>query len=255
MVQCLVWTISICKPEVMRRDPLLKVLAGAAQRRHITTLCHLPEWQALVNEWERPSRQHDVCELITFLRGRWPTLQRLCCGKWEARLMHSGTLQCGDHGGACPLLLTASLQACEEEHLCSMQACIEYWRCQAHIHALTAAPEFLCIQINRFVHKERVCSKCLDPFHAEDQIKFPLYDGRLRTVDVPYVLRACIVHLGQQPDSGHYRSVLWNEFRNMWMCDDAVKKAVDATEDDRALYQRSNFTSTDPKQYGQKYMS
>ena len=126
--------------------------------------------------------------------------------------MHSGTLHCGDHGGMCPLFLTASLQA-EDEVLCNMQTCIDYWRCQAHIHALTTAPEILCIQNTRFVCKEGVRSKCLDPFHAEEMVKLPLYnDGRLHTVDVDYVLRACIVHLGQLTDSGHYRSVLWGEF-------------------------------------------
>ena len=38
LIQGLIWTISICKPEVMRRDPLLKVLAGAASKKFPTTL-------------------------------------------------------------------------------------------------------------------------------------------------------------------------------------------------------------------------
>ena len=122
-------------------------------------------------------------------------------GSWQSRTNHGEVRDIGDT--TVPLYIARPTGGKVD-----MQACVQQWSAQDLTHALVNPPALLCIQLERFVRRNRAIRKKSIPIAVGD-VQMPMYvNASDRTVQIPYRLIAAIVHSGNSPNSGHYRSVL-----------------------------------------------
>ena len=231
--QCYANTIVICflwasshklHMQVMRNDALIACLQGHYNNSSVA-LWNIPSRQAMTRDWERPRTQHDIGEFLLFLYATWPAMHVLCQGRWEARRQDTHVVRILDSGGACPIFFMESLEA-GNWNACSMTACIQQWHMHASLHALqseAAAPQILCLQIDRFACRTGSYDKSRAKFHADNIIGMPAFRQDLDVIYISYQLMACGVHLGTRPHNGHYRAALYDARGTCWMCEDGVK--------------------------------
>ena len=216
--------------QVMKNDALIVCLQGHHNNSSSVALWDIPSWQAMTRDWERPRTQHDIGEFLLFLYARWPAMHVLCQGRWEAQRQDINTVRILDSGGACPIFFMESLEA-GNWNACSMMACIQQWHMPASLHALqseAAAPEILCLQMNRFACRTGSYDKSRAKFHTDTIIGMPAFRQDLDVVYISYQLMACGVHLGTRPHNGHYRAALYDVRGTCWMCEDGVKACARA---------------------------
>ena len=110
-------------------------------------------------------------------------------------------LEVMDGGHTWPLLLAGRPASADDDPTlcdqCSLQDLFSHWHAQAEPRALIEPPAFCAVQVGRFgIASDGSCLKT---------------DFQLQLEDVyflKYHVRACAVHHGPTPSSGHYRSVL-----------------------------------------------
>ena len=137
-------------------------------------------------------------------------------GRWQARSA-AADVQVADAGHTWPLFL-AELPT---EH-CSIQMLVDAWHAQAHVHALSAAPTFLLIQLNRFNGVDGRRSQCKVQFGSTLSVPTYLRDDDLATRLVQYRLVSVIIHKGVYSTSGHYQAASVHGDR-LWLHDDGSK--------------------------------
>ena len=173
-------------------------------------------WSTLARGWQRPAQQHDVVELCSFLETREQFQHPCFQGRWQARSA-AADVQVADAGHTWPLFL-AELPT---EH-CSIQMLVDAWHAQARIHALSAAPTFLLIQLNRFNGVDGRRSQCKVQFGSTLSVPTYLRDDDLATGLVQYRLVSVILHKGVYSTSGHYQAATVHGDR-LWLHDDGSK--------------------------------
>eukprot|EP00439_Symbiodinium_sp_Y106_P052892 s6280_g7.t1 len=150
-VQAMLWAIELDAearlPQMGRCAQFFRHLCGltgCGQR----SLAKDMMWRPLIRGWRDINRQHDVVEFAAYMFDRHGVT--LVQGEWEARTGIPMVGQPGDVGQCTqPLLLhlpnlppgLAALQ---------VQSLVDQWHAQEAIHAFTAAPSVLIIQLGRF---------------------------------------------------------------------------------------------------------
>ena len=157
-----------------------------------------PAWRIQVRGWKRPAQQHDVAEFCSFLDSRDMFRHRCFQGKWQARSAEGG-FRVTDAGSTWPLFL-AELPTED----CSVQTLIDDWHGQACIHALSEAPAFLLIQLNRFSGDDGGRSHCR--VQHGDTLSIPTFRNAAvpdtETQLLQYRLVSTIIHKGVHSTSG-----------------------------------------------------
>ena len=189
-------------------------LTGCGQR----SLAKDMMWRPLIRGWRDINRQHDVVEFAAYMFDRHGVT--LVQGEWEARTGIPMVGQPGDVGQCTqPLLLhlpnlppgLAALQ---------VQSLVDQWHAQEAIHAFTAAPSVLIIQLGRFSSEDGRVRKVHTSVLVDEVLRLPVYiDAGLHVRPHAYHRVATICHHGEHPRSGHYQALLFDETQ-AWCCDD-----------------------------------
>ena len=181
-------------------------------------------WRALHGGWVDPHRQHDVIEYLSYLR---PMLgARIRAGTWQSRQVFDGRPLLLDAGNTWPLLLPATLRelAAQTTGPLSLQHLVDEWmHSQAGLHGLLTAPDALLVQINRFLVVPEGTLKVDSPVYPGPYIQLPCFENSLDhqfPLALQYRKYNSILHLGQSPDSGHYRAILYDDSLGSIITDD-----------------------------------
>ncbi|CAE7327722.1 unnamed protein product [Symbiodinium sp. CCMP2592] len=172
--------------------PLGSSLRSLVQAGRAVDVWSVLPWISATRTWRAPRRQHDIAEFLLYMR---PQLNAsLIDGSWgtAGSAPHRG-LEVVDDGHTWPMLLAKPLMIPHRVR-----------------SALLKPPKFCAIQVGRFDStNDGACIKtdfklCLEPL-----VHIPAFRDNLQDVYfVKYFVRACAVHHGPTPDSGHYRSIL-----------------------------------------------
>ena len=220
--------------------PLGSSLRSLAQAGRTVDVWSLLPWIQATRTWPSPRRQHDIAEFLSYLR---PKLNAtLITGRWgtAGSTAPHRALEVVDDGCTWPLLLAARPASAPDDPTpyqeCSLQDLISCWHDQAEPRALLSPPQFCAIQVGRFDNTtEGVCIKTDFQLSLESAVHIPAFHANLQDVSfVKYEVRACAVHLGSTPTSGHYRSVLMQSDgvlkRSLYTDDNATALKVKSSE-------------------------
>lgn len=157
------------------------------------------EWTRYLQGWRQPHKQHDVAEFaMHVLRQLRPQCME---GSWQSRSSLGEVRDVGDTNVPLYIVTPSGGKV-------GIQACVQQWSVQDFTHALVNPPVLLCLQLERFVRRNRAIRKKPVPIVAGN-IYMPLFVAASnRTEQIEYRLISMIVHHGNSPNVGHYRSVL-----------------------------------------------
>ena len=184
--------------------------------------CYFPgllPWLPLLRGWSRLSSQHDVCEFLAHLLSKiGPTC---FAGSWQARLNDADLVEVRGSG-----LFTAPLPMdLPSTERASLQQMINNWHLQEVTSALLHPPQFLLIQLKRYIMQGTSPAKlhtCV-PLSSGARIQVPCFDGdSLSTNPVVYTLCFAVAHDGLTVGSGHYRCTLFPANGFPYISDDGV---------------------------------
>ena len=139
---------------------------------------------------------------------------------WEARTNVHGVGQLGDAGlSAQPILLHLPTPPPGLASVLKVQSLVDQWYAQEAVHAFTALPSVLMLQLGRFLVRDGQIHKLQTQVHADEFIWIPLFtNANFQVRPVKYERIAVICHHGEHPSS-HYQAIL-HDGCNCWSCDD-----------------------------------
>ena len=181
--------------------------------------------------------QHDAAELITYLL---PRLQlEVFDSSWEARLHVAGDIRVADTG---PLLAPITLAPVPGEQLI-LPSMIDQWHAQASIHALKEPSTVVCMQLQRFLGNAGIMqrdSRLLLGYQCTVHLPVFCNSATTEVSHVPYQAVAMQLHYGEQPTSGHYRTIMIGQplfgKDRMWLTEDGCTPEPIQREHDSAIY-------------------
>ena len=166
-------------------------------------IAELPAWRSLLADWHNLHQQQDAMELLHHLLERNPLPFARC--HWEARPIP------GTAAARRPLIRGTAYVALplpRSVHA-TLQDCIVQWHEQKIPHGLLSAPPVLFVNLARYANIARGKNPIRLPCKAMQKVTFPVFRGTGHDVAwTSYTLVAGVMHLGPQPQSGHYRSFL-----------------------------------------------
>ena len=177
-------------------------------------------WRAMIVGWRDHHRQHDAAEFFSYLRQTHNF--GLFQGQWDARRIYQGLLQVRDTGLCTqPVVLSLPRTPPGLSVNIQVQSLLDYWSgAQSSVHAFSAPPLVLTLQIERFRNNDGAISKRRDPIDVDRELVIPTFAGEGMQVRVAhYELVATISHHGAHPKTGHYTAHLF-EGSHIWSCDD-----------------------------------
>ena len=174
--------------------PALQEAYRASQLARITPEHHI--LAAVIRGWSFDGNQHDSAEFLSAILQNLPGLQ-VC--SWETRSpMEAGYVV--DEEGLSPIFLTAPVSD-------DLQYMIEQWSSQLPVRALITAERVAFLALPRYVGD----GKNNTPIRLQEQLSLPVFEAEGSVVTWhPFSLRAGVIHLGEVPTSGHYRSFVSN---------------------------------------------
>ncbi|CAE7827460.1 unnamed protein product [Symbiodinium sp. CCMP2456] len=172
-------------------------------------------------------RQHDVAEFLQFLCGKTLTHHPCIEISWQARTqVGNGPSAVLDRGSSAPLLLPSPGDTTEDCGLeVSVQSLVHRWHQQEQIHAMFAPAESIVLQLCRFDFEagETRAVKRRYKVQPDSRISVPAFSDDMQRLHYSYRLSACIIHLGDAPDNGHYHNVFCSATNlNYYIGDDGV---------------------------------
>ena len=193
--------------------PLGVSLRSLAQAGKAVDVWTIIPWISATRLWVEPRRQHDIAEFLLYLSTHLS--RTLIAGTWGA----AGSaprrgLEVMDGGHTWPLLLAGRPASADDDPTlcdqCSLQDLFSHWHAQAEPRALIEPPAFCAVQVGRFgIASDGSCLKTGFQLQLEPFVHIPVFRANLQDVYfLKYHVRACAVHHGPTPSSGHYRSVL-----------------------------------------------
>ena len=187
---------------------LHRVCWHASYRSQALTLKRQFAMRSCVPRWPFNGAQQDAVEFTGQLMEGvgWTS------GRWEARSLQDGHIQCFETGYA-PITLPVPA------HAFALQDAIQAWHVKSHLHALTEASVLIFLQLGR--HTGGAKNQTEADFQA--CVRMPVFLEGLDVQWVPYEVQSAILHYGDTPLSGHYRSQLRLSDSDHWyLTDDNV---------------------------------
>ena len=94
------------------------------------------------------------------------------------------------------------LETIEQGRILDVQTMLEEWSNQARVHGITSCGEILLVQIPRYVSDHKDHRPCCIP----EQVQAPVFQNQYTQIDKQeFRLIGGLLHLGEEPRSGHYR--------------------------------------------------
>ena len=178
--------------------------------------------RSIFQGWTFDRRQRDAAEFTNFI------LHKVGYSHvhWEARTLGRGAHTTVDSGCGMVYLDLPSSD-------CDIQELISAWSEQAHIHAFVSSAPIVIIQLGRFPHR----GKSMVQVRFQQLVNMPVFANGVQRNWEPYHAVAGLIHIGESPHSGHYRSVLRVQ-QEWWITDDGVPavQCADEAELKRGLY-------------------
>ena len=115
---------------------------------------------------------------------------------WCSRRELDGHVSTTDRGQA--LLLEMSTRSSD------LQALLDAWQHQEHVHALSDQQDLVPVQIGRYCGGR----KNQAPLLFTEDVAVPVFSQGMRCLHTFYRPVAAVIHLGPECKSGHYRSLL-----------------------------------------------
>ena len=170
-------------------------------KRQFATRCCVPNWPFNDAQQEAVEFTGQLLEGVGWLHGRW-----------EARSFQDGRVQCYESGYA-PITLPTPA------HAFTLQDAIQALHIKSHLHALIETPEITFLQLDRY----NGGAKNMAAADYKDKVMMPGFQRSLDVSWVSYEVQSAILHYGDTPLSGHYRSHLRTPNTDQWyLTDDHV---------------------------------
>ena len=177
-----------------------------------------PEWMRLTERWEQPHRQHHVTEFLLHV-AKWPQLEaaRLTV-PWQARVLPEGEdhVQIVDMGQSAPLGLIPPCTLAEDARATfRVQDLVNCWHGQSRRHAAVHVPSAVILQVGRF-HFDALRARAIKRRYRvllDRVIHFPVYVRDMQCAWTSLRLSSAVIHQGNAPTHGHYRSLLYDAER------------------------------------------
>ena len=175
--------------------PVLQEAYRASQLARITPEHHV--LAAVTRGWTFDGNQHDSAEFLSATLLNLPGIQ-VC--SWETRSpMEAGYVV--DEEGLSPIFLAAPLAD-------DLQAMINQWSNQTPVHALITAERYALLALPRYVGEGKNSS----PIRLQETLSLPVFEAEGSALSWhSFLLRAGVIHLGEETTSGHYRSLIRTE--------------------------------------------
>ena len=171
---------------------LLENLRSKAQFGLRVELQAQPAVRAVSGWWEYSSEQQDAAEYMGVVLGSSGALSNVWCSRREL----DGHVSTTDRGQA--LLLEMSTPNSD------LQALLDAWQHQEHVHALSDQQDLVPVQIGRYCGGR----KNQAPLLFTEDVAVPVFSQGMRCLRTFYRPVAAVIHLGPECKSGHYRSLL-----------------------------------------------
>ena len=196
-------------------------------------LTQMLTWRSLLRDWSQPHIQHDASECLLHLL-------RLGSGmgisRWRSVTQHGQQLEVEDSG---QYLIHMTIPDSEGE--VAMTDVIQAWHSQTSsiwqnsecLHCIQGDETHLAIALKRFAYTQGGYVKNSSPIRLEGSCMMPLLFGE-QIHWAPFSAQAAVVHLGETPDSGHYRAQV-NLSTGMYYTNDGVRARKPSQRDKEAI--------------------
>ena len=158
-------------------------------------LTQIAEVSSLSEAWRLEAIQEDAVHYLQHIL----QIEGICLLEWEARVelsMPRETLV-EDRGSNIIMLETI-----EQGRTLDVQAMLEGWSHQARVHGITTCSEILLVQLPRYVRDYKDSRPCCIP----EQVQAPVFQNQYTQINQQeFRLIGGLLHLGEEPRSGHYR--------------------------------------------------
>ena len=215
------WTWSFLQADCLLGRGLDRAILDLCGRRRTFHVWTLLPWRQLMRAWSSPGIQHDAAEFLQFLQATAsPVIFR---SLWHARSLVQDAVTIMDRGDGCPLLLPVPPS---ESASITLQSMLDDWQSQAMVHGFESAPMSVVLQIGRFIQVDAAWTKSTRRVLIPDTCSLPVFTDGLNLEHRRYKFRAGLIHLGDSPRTGHYRSILKAEVGPaLFITDDGVYAA------------------------------
>eukprot|EP00439_Symbiodinium_sp_Y106_P066429 s1533_g10.t2 len=154
-------------------------------------------------DWPQAHEQHDAAEfLMHFLAKAEP---HAFSGQWQSRMMQLDRMHIQDRGS---LLAPLNLDRLGPD----LQACLDLWEGQSHVHAMIDFNHALVLQIHRFEQRADGAHKVATRVQVRpgQTVAMPTFAGDDSTSTTVVNCRVSFVvyHLGPTMLAGHYKTAL-----------------------------------------------
>ena len=107
-----------------------------------------------------------------------------------------------------------------------------FWHTQHDTHAAWAIPSAIVLQVGRF-HYDRQHDRAIKRRYGvvpSPVLEFPVFEQGMQCRNEVLQLNSAVIHLGEAPTHGHYRTLLYDAGQSQfWLTDDnSVAIPVDA---------------------------
>ena len=179
---CHACSVARSTPAMLR--PLVEHLRSKAQFGLRIALHTQPEVLAVSGWWNYNSEQQDASEYVGVVLSSASSFTNVWCSRPEMD----------------GLVETTEMPTRGSD----LQALIDEWQHQAHVHALSSQQDVVPVQIGRYCGGRKNQARLL---FAED-VSLPIFSQGVRCVHTFYRPVAAVIHIGRDCRSGHYRSLL-----------------------------------------------
>ena len=160
-------------------------------------LSSLRSFGSIARGWRFNGRQEDAAEftlhVLTALGLR---------GLWQSRVDDEGGVRVTDRG----TMLYFQLPSVS----CTLQDLVEAWTFQQHVYALSGEWDRVPVVLGRYARGRKNQARVI----FDGDLQLPVFGHGSDLRQARYRVAAALVHLGDEPNHGHYRALL--RYRNRW---------------------------------------
>ena len=198
VLQILHWVVPSTSLPTLREAYRASQLARSTPEHHVL--------DAITRGWTFDGNQQDAAEFLSAILPNLSGIQ-VCC--WETRSpMEAGYVV--DEEGLSPIFLNVPLAE-------DLQTMINGWSNQTPVRALVNAEKFVFLALPRYAGDGKNSSSIRLP----EMLSLPAFEGEGSVLTwQSFLLRAGVIHLGEEPTSGHYRSLIRAEAQ-WYLADDS----------------------------------
>ncbi|CAE7730049.1 PCBP3 [Symbiodinium sp. CCMP2592] len=170
------------------------------------TLRNLAAWSSLADQWSEPYRQHDAAEFLQHVLSSVDSV--LALSPWEAFPDGDDGSLTRDRGSGVVLI---PMRRPDQQLHPDIQASVDDWHQQRHLHAFRSDAEWVVLQLDRFKGRGVFQVRDNAALPIPGRLCLPVCTSRHAVHHQIYHTTAVVLHYGAQVSSGHYRVLLMGQ--------------------------------------------